>query len=367
MNDAVVSGGFNPGVISGALKKGMRQPATAELASNNLDGATKVAVMLLVLGPDKASEILKVFSPAQAQRVTALMASVRKLDRDVIISVLQDFKKTTEYNREIAFDSDGFLRSLLQRFTAEADVKGWGGNSEIARNLPAFETIAAMKPELLQRYLREEHPQVVATLLALLPPGLAGAVLDLFDGETRDELMLRLALLDRIDPKALGELNDALERSFEPDNLIQMSGIGGVAPVVEIMTHLGGDGDKQVLESIRKYDAQLADQITDKLFIFEDFMRIDKLALQRILPAVPAEALAVALKGATPRVRDFFFSHMTQSMAGNLRVQMDGMPPVRVQEVQLQQRRIVRIAKQMESENLLSLQRIAADAVPQGT
>lgn len=367
MSDAISSGVFNPGVISGALKKGMRQPAAAELSSSALDGATKVAVMLLVLGPDRASEILKVFSPMQAQRVTSLMASVRKLERDVIISVLQDFKKTTEYNREIAFDSDGFLRSLLQRFTSEADMKGWGGNTEIARNLPAFETIASMKPELLQRYLREEHPQVVATLLALLPPGLAGAVLDLFDVETRDELMLRLALLDRIDPKALGELNDALERSFEPDKLMQMSGIGGVAPVVEIMTHLGGDGDKQVLESIRKFDAQLADQITDKLFIFEDFMRIEKQALQRILPAVPAEVLAVALKGATPRVRDFFFGNMTQSMAGNLRVQMDGMPPVRVQEVQVQQRRMVRIAKQMEAENQISLTRVAAEAAPQTT
>lgn len=367
MIESVPSGNFSPGVISGALKKGMRQPASAALSAATLDGATKVAVMLLVLGPDKASDILKFFSPAQAQRVTSLMASVRKLDRDVITGVLQEFKTVTEFNREIAFDSDGFLRSLLQKFTTEADIKGWGGNTEIARNLPAFETIASMKPELLQRYLREEHPQVVATLLALLPPGLAGAVLDLFDAASRDELMLRLALLDRIDPKALGELNEALERSFDPDNLIQMSGIGGIAPVVEIMTHLAGDGDKQVLESIRKFDAGLAEQITDKLFIFEDFMRIEKLALQRILPAVPAEVLAVALKGATPKVRDFFFAHMTQSMAGNLRVQMDGMPPVRVQEVQIQQRRIVRIAKQMESDNQISLTRISPETAAQVT
>ena len=180
MNDAVMSPTFKPEAIGGALRKGMQRP-DALVSRSGLDGASRVAIMLLSIGPEAAAEVLKVFSPQDAQRVSALMSSVKTLERDVVIQVLQEFKAVTEHEREIPFDPEGFMRQIMTRFTAEADEQGWRIDDEIARNLPALESLSKLKPELLQRYLKTEHPQVAATLLALVPPELSAEVLDMFD------------------------------------------------------------------------------------------------------------------------------------------------------------------------------------------
>ena len=173
----------------------------------------------------------------------------------------------------------------------------------------------------------------------------------------RNELVLRVALLDRINPNSLSELNDVLERALSPESLVQLSGVGGVQPVVEILNNFSGNADKEVLQAIREHDPRLADDIVRKLFTFEDFARIDAAELQKLLPKVSLDALAVALKGAPPSLRELFVANMTQTMKANLRVQMDSLPPVRVQEVQTQQRAIVRLARQMAERNELSLAR----------
>jgi len=357
MNDAVISPSFKPEAIGGALRKGMQRPDALAPSRSGLDGAARVAILLLSIGPEAAAEVLKVFSPQDAQRVSSLMSSVKTLERDVVIQVLQEFKAVTEHDREIPFDPEGFMRQIMTRFTAEAGEQGWRIDDEIARNLPALETLSKLKPELLHRYLKTEHPQVAATLLALVPPELSAEVLDMFEPTERDELVLRVALLDRVNPNTLGELNEVLERALAPDNLAQLSGVGGVRPVVEILNNFSGDSDKQVLASIRQHDPRLADDISSKLFTFEDFALIEPNELQKLLPKVALDTLAVALKGAPPSLRDLFIANMTQTMAANLRVQMDGLPPVRVQEVQLQQRAIVRTARQLADQNELSLDR----------
>ena len=361
MNDAVMSPAFKPEAIGGALRKGMQRPDVSANLSG-LDGASRVAIMLLSIGPEAAAEVLKVFSPQDAQRVSALMSSVKTLERDVVIQVLQEFKAVTEHDREIPFDPEGFMRQIMTRFTAEADEQGWRIDDEIARNLPALETLSKLKPELLQRYLKTEHPQVAATLLALVPPELSAEVLDMFDPEERNELVLRVALLDRVNPNTLGELNEVLERALAPDNLAQLTGVGGVRPVVEILNNFSGDLDKQALATIRQHDARLADDIASKLFTFEDFALIDATELQKLLPKIPLDTLVVALKGAPPSLRDLFVANMTKTMSSNLRVQMDGLPPVRVQEVQLQQKAVVRTARQLADQNELSLDRSGASS-----
>ena len=357
MNQAVLSSSFSPESIGGALRKGMQRPDALTPSASGLDGASRVAILLLSIGPEAAADILKVFSPKDAQRVSALMASVKTLDRDVVIQVLQEFKAVTEHDREIPFDPDGFMRQIMSRLTAEVGEQGWQVDDEVARNLPVLETLSKLKPELLHRYLKTEHPQVTATLLALVPPELSARVLDLFDLAVRNELVLRVALLDRINPNSLSELNDVLERALSPESLVQLSGVGGVQPVVEILNNFSGNADKEVLQAIRAHDPRLADDIVRKLFTFEDFARIDAAELQKLLPKVSLDALAVALKGAPPSLRELFVANMTQTMKANLRVQMDSLPPVRVQEVQTQQRAIVRLARQMAERNELSLAR----------
>lgn len=347
--------------LGSALRKGLQKPDHG-LRSASLDGPSKATVVLMTLGPDIAADMLKVFSPAEAQRISSLMSSVRSLDRELIIEVLEEFRASTEHQRKIPFDADAFVNTLLAKFQEEDAAEGGTNLPTAARNMPALEALSRMSPTDLHERMVDEHPQVVATLLALLTPSQSASVLELFDEETRHELVLRVALLNRIDPEALSELNDVLERSLRETALTGPTGLGGSLPAAEILGNLSSDVSKHLLSGISQFDAKLAEQIVAKMFIFEDFAMIATESLQRLLPEVPVDTLAIALKGESPKLRDLFFANMSKRQAERVRFEMDGMPPVRVQDVEMRHREVVQIARRMAADNLISLERLVERA-----
>ncbi len=351
---------YNPASVGGALRKGLSASAAQPLASSaSLDGASKAAIVLLSLGPEVAGEIVKQFSPAEAQKVSALLASARSLHRDVVIQVLEEFKSTTEHQRQLAFDPQAFVQTMAQKLASQ---QAWSLGDEIARTMPALETLSNMSPEELHAQLADEHPQVVATLLSLLPPELSAAVIEEFDEEVREELMLRVATLDRINPAVLTELNEMLERSLHSEESSAMSAVGGTRSAAEILNFLSADFNNKTLAAMREHDPKLAQKVADNIFTFEDFMRIAPQSLQRVIPEIPAAVLVVALKGAGSQVREAFLSNMSQRMADKTRFDMEGLPPVRVQEVEARQREIVGIARRLADQNLVSLDRSSQSA-----
>lgn len=342
--------------LGSALRKGLQKPDHG-LRASALDGTSKATVVLMTLGPEIAADMLKVFSPSEAQRISSLMSSVRALDRDLIIEVLEEFRIATEHERKIPFDADGFVNRLLAKFQEEEAADGGDPLPLVARNMPALEALSRMSPAELHARMVEEHPQVVATLLSLMTPSQSASVLEFFDEATRGELVLRVALLNRIDPEVLSELNDVLERSLRDAALTGPTALGGSLPAAEILGNLPVATTKPLLDSIRQVDPTLAEQISSKMFIFEDFAHIEPQSLQRLLPEVPAETLAIALKGESPKLRELFFANMSLRMAERVKFEMDGMPPVRVQDVELHHREVVQIARRMAADNLISLER----------
>lgn len=342
--------------LGSALRKGLQKPDHG-LKAASLDGTSKATIVLMTLGPEIAADMLKVFSPAEAQRISSLMSSVRALDRDLIIDVLDEFRIATEHERKIPFDADGFVNRLLAKFQEEDAADGGGALPMMARNMPALEALSRMTPADLHERMVDEHPQVVATLLSLLTPSQSASVLELFDVDTRAELVLRVALLNRIDPEVLSELNDVLERSLRDAALTGPTALGGSLPAAEILGSLSMATSKPLLDGIRQFDPILAEQIYSKMFIFEDFAYIEPQALQRLLPEVAADTLAIALKGESPKLRELFFANMSLRQAERVKFEMDGMPPVRVQDVEARHREVVQMARNMAAEGLMSLDR----------
>lgn len=351
---------YSPSLVGGALRKGLQSPESGKAGLGNLDSASKAAIVLMAMGPEAAGDLVKTFTPAEAHKVSSLLATVRSLDRELMIEVLEDFKNVTEHRKQVPFDPQSFVSALVEKFAGEGQDESLSGANQWARNVPALELLGRMSPEQLFRHLQSEHPQVVATLLSLISPELSVGVLEQFDDETRDELVLRVALLDQVDPLALVELNDMLERTLGPESQSQVGGVGGARPAAEILSLFSGGVDQKTLASIRSHSPKLADQIAERMFSFEDFVQISPQALQRLLPEVPSDVLVVALKGASPNVRDFFFANVTKNKAERLRFEMEGLPPVRVQEVENKQREVVQIARRMQDDNLISLERMGA-------
>ena len=353
---------FSPGVLGGALRKGLQSPEAVGRGLQSLDGPSRAAIVLMAIGPDVAGELIKSFSPAEAQKVSSLLATVRSLDREVMIEVLDNFKNITEHRKQVPFDPKAFVAALVEKFSGEAADMGLSPANQLAQSVPALDLLTNMSPEQLQLHLKEEHPQVVATLLALIPSELSAAVLEQFDDETRDELVLRVALLDQINPTALVELNDMLERTLGADSASHISGVGGALPAAEILSLFTGGVEQKTLANIRTHSPKLADQIAGRMFKFDDFLQISPQAVQRVLSEVANDVLLIALKGASPAVRDFMLSNVTKSKSDRLRFEMDGLPPVRVQEVESKQREVVQVARRLQDEKLISLDRIGAGA-----
>ena len=354
---------YHPGVVGGALRKGLQNGQTQPIPPmSQLDGPMRAAIVLLSLGAEQAAQLVKTFSPAEAQQVSSLVSAVRALNREMLIEVLEDFRNVTEHAQQVAFDPQSFIHTLASKFVAEGEG-GAGFSNDLAQSVPALDMLVRLPPEVLHAHLEKEHPQVVATLLAMMPAEISASLIEQFDDEKREEMLLRVALLDRVDPGALIELNDMLERTINDPAVASLSNIGGFRPAAEILGMLSGGAEKTILNKIKAHDGKLADKILKRMFSFEDFGKIAPQALQRLLSEVPPDVLLVALKGTGSALRDVFFANMTKRLSDRVKFEIESLPPVRVQEVEAKQREIVKIARTLQDQGLISLDRTGGDSM----
>jgi flagellar motor switch protein FliG len=358
-NNPVVS----KAALGTALKRGLQMAGEGQgRPAAGLDGPSKAAVMLMILGPERATEAMQQFSAEEVSRVSSLMSAMQALDRDTLIGVLEEFRSTTQHQKTVAFNPSEFVESLLEKFSMDAASTDWKSNEEISSHLPALDSFSKMPVEALSGHLSEEHPQVAATLLSMLDPALSAQVLESLEADQRNELVLRIALLDRIDPAVLGDLNEVLERAMQSKKIGGSSGLGGIAPAADIVANLTSGLDRQTLEHIQAFDGRLAAQIQSKVFTFEDFALVEPSALQRLLPEVQTETLVIALKGTTPRLKQHFKAAMTNRMSERVQFELDNMPAVKLQDAERRQREIIALARSLEAQGALSLDKKPAGA-----
>jgi flagellar motor switch protein FliG len=327
------------------------------LTFDELDGASRAAVVLLAVGAESAANVLRNMTPFEVQRLSGKMAVVRSLSRDLVLQVLRQFKNVTENNSQVAFDTDSFMQNMLTKAMGAEGASDLLGRLESTLDMSGIETLKRMEPDVLYEMIKNEHPQIIATVMVFLDPGQAASVLKLFPDELRNELILRIALLEKVQPAALKELNEVMSRSAGPDADFRRSTVGGVVPTAEILNMLSGGLDKEALTTIRNFNAELADAIQEKMFVFEDFNDIEDRSLQTLLLEVPQETLIVALKGASPKLREKLFKNMAKRAADGVREDLETRPPVKVQEVEDMQKEVIRVARTLADEGRMIMER----------
>ena len=344
--------------IAEALKEGVKSATqTGTLTFEELDGASRAAVVLLAVGAESAANVLRTMTPFEVQRLSGKMAVVRSLSRDLVLQVLRQFKDVTENNSQVAFDTDDFMQNMLTKAMGAEGASDLLGRLESTLDMSGIETLKRMEPDVLYEMIKGEHPQIVATVMVFLEPGQAASVLKLFPDDLRNELILRIALLEKVQPAALKELNEVMSRSAGPDADFRRSTVGGVVPTAEILNMLSGGLDKQALKTIHDFNAELADAIQEKMFVFEDFNDIEDRSLQTLLLEVPQETLVMALKGASPKLREKLFKNMAKRAADGVREDLETRPPVKVQEVEEMQKEVIRIARTLAEEGRMIMER----------
>lgn len=319
------------------------------------DGVMKGAILMLALGEDEASEVMKHLGPREVQKLGAAMATLKSVGHDQVGDVLNQFMLVAGERASIGLDSDEYIRSVLTK--ALGDDKASGLLSRILQNRDSsgIESLKWMDAQTVADLITKEHPQIIATILVHLEPDQASDVLGFFSDRLRQDVMLRIATLDGVKPAALKELNDVLTKLLTGNESLNKKQIGGVKAAAEIMNFMSGDKEATVMSGLKEYDEDMAQKIMDEMFVFDDIIDIDDKGIQVMLREVQSETLITALKGATESMREKVFKNMSSRAAEMLRDDLETKGPVKLSEVEAQQKQILQIIRRLADEGQIIL------------
>jgi len=275
--------------------------------------------------------------------------------RTRVETVLDDFNKTAEESAAMHVDSDAYVRSVLTR--ALGDDKASNLISRILQggDTAGIEGLKWMDAPTVADLIKNEHPQIIATILVHLDHDQASDILNQFTERLRNDVVLRIATLEGIQPAALKELNDVMMRILSGSSNIKKAAMGGVRRVAEILNFMGSANETAVVDAIREYDPDLAQKILDEMFVFENLLDLDDRAVQLLLREIQSDSLILAMKGASPELREKIFKNMSQRAAEMLREDLEARGPVRVSEVESEQKEILKIVRRLADEGQIVL------------
>jgi flagellar motor switch protein FliG len=319
------------------------------------DGVQKSAIFLMTLGEAEAAEVLKYLGPREVQKISSAMMEIKNLTRENISDVFHEFLVLASEKTTIGMDSNEYIRNMLTK--ALGDEKAAGLLDRIMHNsdTSGIESLKWMDPGAVAEMIGNEHPQIIATILVHLEPDMAASVMKFFAERTRNDVLLRISTLDGVQPMALRELNDVLGKLMSGGGTGKKSLQGGVTAAAEILNYLGGTLEAQVMENMRNIDPDLAQKIEDKMFVFDNILDIDDRGIQLILREVQSEALIVALKGASVELREKIFKNMSQRAAEMMREDLESKGPVKLSEVESNQKEILKIVRRLSDEGQIAL------------
>ena len=319
------------------------------------DGLTRSAILLMSMGEEAAAEVFKHLSPKEVHRIGETMAKLRTVDTGVVEAVLQRFSAEAGAKTAIVPDTDAYVKNVLKRALGEDKAGLLIDRILQGGDVAGIESLKWMDPSAVAELIRNEHPQIIASILVHLERDHASAILGHLVDRVRNEVLLRIATLDGIQPHALRELNEVLSKVLSGSDKLKRAALGGVKTTAEILNYMGSAAEGGALEAIREQDEDLANKISDQMFTFDDLLKLDDRAIQLLLREVQGDALVVALKGADPELRERVFKNMSQRAAETLREDLDAKGPVRVSEVETEQKEILKIVRRLADEGQIQL------------
>ena len=313
-------------------------------------GLNDAAIFLMSLGEEEAAEVFKHLSPKEVQKLGETIAHMRSVSREKVDEVVSKFSNAAAAQSLLVSDTGNYVRAVLKR--ALGDDKAGLLIDRILQggDVSGIESLKWMDPLSVAELLRNEHPQIVAAILVHLDHEQSAAVLMQFTDRQRSEVLLRVATLEGIQPMALKDLNEVLFKVLAGGDKIRKTSLGGIKTAAEIINLLGSNVDAAVLDSIRSHDPDLAQKIMDKMFVFDDVIKLDDRAIQTVLKEIASETLIVALKGAAPELRDKFLANMSSRAAEALREDLESRGPMRLSEVEAQQKEILKTVRRLSDE-----------------
>lgn len=319
------------------------------------DGVVKAAILMLALGEDEAAEVMRHLGPREVQKLGAAMATMKSIPHEQVEAVLASFSIEATKNSTLGMDSDEYIRSVLTKALGDDKASSLLNRILGGRDASGIESLKWMDSQSVSDLIHHEHPQIVATILVHLERDQACEILSHFTERLRNDVVLRIATLDGVQPTALRELNDVLTKLLIGNENLKKQPMGGIRTAAEILNFMSGENEASTMDSLKSYDADMAQKIMDEMFVFENIMDIDDRGIQLLLREVQSETLIIALKGAGQDLRDKIFKNMSQRAGDMMREDLDAKGPVRLSEVETQQKQILQIVRRLAEEGQIIL------------
>jgi flagellar motor switch protein FliG len=318
-------------------------------------GVDDSAILLMSLGQEEAAEVFKFLSPKEAQKLGAAMAKLKNVSRDKVEDVLVRFHDEADEQAPIGLDSDEYIRGVLTKALGEDKARFLLDRILTNSDTSGIESLKWMDAKSVAELIKNEHPQIIASILVHLERDQAAAVLNEMVERNRNDVVMRIATLDGIHPSALRDLNDVIAKALSGSDQIKKAAMGGVRTAAEILNFVGSSSEGSIIEAVRTVDENIAQGILDEMFVFDNLMDVDDRGIQALLKEVQSESLVLALKGANPELRDKIFRNMSTRAAEMLKEDLEARGPVRVSDVETEQKEILKTARRLADEGQIVL------------
>ena len=318
-------------------------------------GLENAAILLMSLGEEEAAAVFKHLSPKEVQGLGETITKMKSIAREKVDSVLEMFNRLAGEQSHLVSDTDEYVKSVLRRALGDDKANLLIDRIMQGGDTAGIESLKWMDPASVGELLRIEHPQIVAAILVHLDFDQAADVLKTFTERQRNEVLVRIATLDGIQPSALKDLNDVMSKVLAGGDRTRKSSLGGVKAAAEMINMMGTSIETAALDYIRETDNDLAQRIMDNMFTFDDLEKIDDKGIQALMKEVQSESLVIALKGATPEMREKVFKNMSTRAAETLREDLESRGPVRVSEVEAEQKEMLKIVRRLVDEGQIVL------------
>lgn len=324
-------------------------------AASEDEGVENAAILLMSLGEEEAAEVFKHLGPKEVQKLGETIAKMKAVPRDRVDRVLDKFGELAANEHSLVNDTDEYVKSVLRKALGDDKAQLLIDRILVGSDISGIESLKWMDAGSVAELLRNEHPQIVAAILVHLDFDQSAEVLKQFTERQRNEVMVRIATLDGIQPTALKDLNEVMSKVLAGGDRMKKSNLGGVKAAAEILNMLGSAAETSVLDFVREADNELAQKIMDNMFTFDDLEKLDDKGIQALMKEVQSESLIVALKGATPGMREKIFRNMSSRAAETLKEDLESRGPVRLSEVEAEQKEMLKIVRRLADEGQIQL------------
>jgi flagellar motor switch protein FliG len=318
-------------------------------------GTDRAAILLLTLGEQEAAQVLRHMGAKEVQRIGAAMAKLANVSKEEVYTVITDFSSSVESQTSVGVGAEDFLRKVLVDALGQEKASSIIDRISIGRSTKGLEALKWMDARAVAELIRLEHPQIIAIVLAYLEPDQSAEILTCLPANIRSDIMVRIATLDGVQPSALSELDDIMEKTFAGKGTARTSALGGAKAAANIINNLEPSQEGVIMDQIVQTDEALGSRIQDLIFVFDNLLEIDDRSMQELLRQVSSDKLLLAMKGCEEAMKEKIFKNMSQRAAEMLKDDLESKGPVRISEVEGAQKEILQTARKLAESGAIAL------------